>query len=49
MVGERRGNNFLLDPIRIFITRCYFKINVKEKGKVYDNTAKMQSTNQLGV
>lgn len=26
-----------------------FKINVKEKGKVYDNTAKMQSTNQLGV
>ena len=25
------------------------KINVKEKGKVYDNTAKMQSTNQLGV
>ena len=28
----------------------YFcKINVKEKGKVYDNTAKMQSTNQLGV
>ena len=30
---------------------CKFlsKINVKEKGKVYDNTAKMQSTNQLGV
>ena len=27
----------------------YYKINVKEKGKVYDNTAKMQSTNQLGV
>ena len=27
----------------------YFKINVKEKGKVNDNTAKMQSTNQLGV
>lgn len=26
-----------------------FKINVKEKGKVNDNTAKMQSTNQLGV
>ena len=26
-----------------------YKINVKEKGKVYDNTAKMQSTNQLGV
>lgn len=25
------------------------KINVKEKGKVNDNTAKMQSTNQLGV
>ena len=27
----------------------HFKINVKEKGKVNDNTAKMQSTNQLGV
>ena len=27
----------------------YFKVNVKEKGKVNDNTAKMQSTNQLGV
>lgn len=26
-----------------------YKINVKEKGKVNDNTAKMQSTNQLGV
>ena len=26
-----------------------FKINVKEKGKDNDNTAKMQSTNQLGV
>ena len=26
-----------------------FKVNVKEKGKVNDNTAKMQSTNQLGV
>ena len=25
------------------------KLNVKEKGKVNDNTAKMQSTNQLGV
>ena len=24
-------------------------LNVKEKGKVNDNTAKMQSTNQLGV
>lgn len=29
--------------------RPQFKINVKEKGKVNDNTAKMQSTNQLGV
>ena len=28
--------------------RCN-KLNVKEKGKVNDNTAKMQSTNQLGV
>ena len=28
--------------------RC-FKINVKEKGKVYDNTAKMQFINQLGA
>ena len=27
----------------------FLKINVKEKGKVNDNTAKMQSTNQLGV
>ena len=26
-----------------------FKLNVKEKGKVNDNTAKIQSTNQLGV
>jgi len=26
-----------------------FKINVKEKGKVYDNTAKMQFINQLGA
>ena len=26
-----------------------FIINVKEKGKVNDNTAKMQSTNQFGV
>lgn len=26
-----------------------YKLNVKEKGKVNDNTAKMQSTNQLGV
>lgn len=25
------------------------KINVKEKGKVYDNTAKMQFINQLGA
>ena len=32
----------LLSPIE-------FKLNVKEKGKVNDNTAKMQSTNQLGV
>ena len=31
------------------IVQLNFKINVKEKGKVYDNTAKMQSTNQLGV
>lgn len=27
----------------------FYKLNVKEKGKVNDNTAKMQSTNQLGV
>ena len=26
-----------------------YKINVKEKGKVYDNTAKMQFINQLGA
>lgn len=26
-----------------------FKLNVKEKGKVYDNTAKMQFINQLGA
>lgn len=29
------------------VLKC--KVNVKEKGKVNDNTAKMQSTNQLGV
>lgn len=35
---------------RIFLClTAIYKINVKEKGKVNDNTAKMQSTNQLGV
>ena len=31
------------------IVLLYIKINVKEKGKVYDNTAKMQFINQLGA
>lgn len=35
--------------VPIFCIMFIFKINVKEKGKVNDNTAKMQSTNQLGV
>lgn len=34
---------------KFFYKDVVFKINVKEKGKVNDNTAKMQSTNQLGV
>ena len=41
------GNFILKEPVQVLY--CFYKINVKEKGKVNDNTAKMQSTNQLGV
>ena len=40
------GRNLFLPPHH---TNAILKVNVKEKGKVNDNTAKMQSTNQLGV
>lgn len=39
----------LTDSASSTITANFIKINVKEKGKVYDNTAKMQFINQLGA
>ena len=47
--GLQPGDQVVVSDMASYKDKNKLKINVKEKGKVNDNTAKMQSTNQLGV